>query len=451
MISRRQLPELQAFARAEAELPFRTASEYSTLVIPNGNAAQPVHQWFKYKEAFSAGFLEYILDHTGISVRAAGRVRLLDPYCGVGTGLLSAQLLNRQGFCPESIGIECNPFSVFVARAKLAWSEIDPKRLRRLASTVLSRESRRTAALPVLSSIRSGRCISRYMAARIVDIRSRIERLAQSVERDALLVGLASSIETVSKIRRDGRALRITEKPRVTLSRVLEERWELMAQDVEALQIACPAPAPAKVFCGDGRNPAGVGVEDGTIDLILTSPPYPNNIDYNEIYKLELWLLGFVTSSEGFLELRRETFRSHPTCSPSDGESEYEDGFVQLLKDGPLCDLLGIVARRTRLLDRECSRGRSKVLLGYAYDTWRALRAHAKCLKTGGQAIYVVGNSLHGGPASRPYLIPTDLIVARLAQIVGLEVEGVIAARPLSRRLAGNHFLRDSLVVIRKA
>ena len=71
------------------------------------------------------------------------------------------------------------------------------------------------------------------MASQIVAIRSRIEHLAESAERDVLLVGLASSIETVSKIRRDGRALRITEKPRTILKKVLTERWELMAQDIE--------------------------------------------------------------------------------------------------------------------------------------------------------------------------------------------------------------------------
>jgi DNA modification methylase len=34
--------------------------------------------------------------------------------------------------------------------------------------------------------------------------------------------------------------------------------------------------------------------ESADFDLILTSPPYPNNIDYSEVYKLELWLLGFI-------------------------------------------------------------------------------------------------------------------------------------------------------------
>jgi hypothetical protein len=37
-----------------------------------------------------------------------------------------------------------------------------------------------------------------------------------------------------------------------------------------------------------------------------------------------------------------------------------------------------------------------------------------------------------------------------LARAVGLEVEQVVVARSLSRRVAGNHFLRDSLVVLRR-
>src|SRR5262249_9198353 len=156
-------------------------------------------------------------------------------------------------------GIECDPFSALVARTKLSWPTIDSDRLRRLASQVLSRKIT-TRGLPVLSSIRSGRCISRHMATQIIGTRSNIERLPQSSERDALLVGLAASIETVSKVRRDGRALRILHKPRAVLKKVLAERWELMAKDVETVRGSCPNPPPVSVFCGDGRNPASAGI-----------------------------------------------------------------------------------------------------------------------------------------------------------------------------------------------
>lgn len=451
MISRRQLPELRAFARVEAKLPLQDAPECASLVVPNGNGQLPVHHWFRYKEAFSADLLKYVLDHVAIAKRPEADLQLLDPFCGVGTGLLSAQTLEDWPHGISSIGIECNPFAAFIARAKVGWPHVDPERLVNLASQLLSYWPAVTTHLPRLSSITTGRCISRYMATQIISIRNRIQALPDSAERNVLLTGLASCVEPVSKTRRDGRALRIVEKPRIELRSLLATRWAEMATDVAALQQAHREPSPTEVRCGDGREPGSAGIADGTIDLILTSPPYPNNIDYNEIYKLELWLLGFVTAADEFLALRRRTFRSHPTCRPATEEPDYQHEFAKLLKNGALVELLGTITRKAQTLEQESSRGRSKVLVGYAYDAWRTLRAHWRTLRAGGYAIYVVGNSLHGGPSSRHYLIPTDLLFGRLGELAGFRVERIAVARSLSRRLAGNHFLRDSIVVLRKS
>ena len=430
MISRRQLPELRNFFRAEKDLPLRWSAEYANLVVPNGNCELPVHSWFKYKEAYSADLLGYVVGYLFAGASLPSRLRLLDPFCGVGTTLLSAQLLQSQ-YQIEAIGIDCSPFAAFVARSKLAWPRVDPDRLRKLASLALARTLNAPVDLPALSSIRTGRCISRHMAKHIVEMRVRIARLDSCPERDVLLTGLAACIEPVSRIRRDGRALRIVAKPRKIFRETLAQRWEAMADDVERLSDSRGHAASAVIYCADGRRPLGTGIADGTVDLIVTSPPYPNNIDYNEVYKLELWLLGFVKAPEGFLRLRRGTYRSHPTCMPADEEPDYASGFSEILREDSLTDLLGMVSRRAARLDRESWRGRSKVLLGYAYDTWRTLQAHRSALKPGGHAVYVVGNSLHGSAASRPYLVPTDLIFSRLAQLLGLEVEQVIVARPL--------------------
>jgi hypothetical protein len=445
VISKRQLPELRSFVRAELNVPLRSAPVYGALVVPNGNGDQPVHRWFKYKEAFSADLLGQVLDDLVVRGSQPSHIRLLDPFCGMGTGLLSAQLLKRS-YTVEALGIDCNPLSAFVARTKLSWPQVDPEKLRAMASDILSQSDDELNDLPVLSSIRTGRCISHYRSRQILTLRAKLESCEQSAERDVLLLGLASCIEPVSKVRRDGRALRIVAKARVSLKKLLADRWELMARDVEALKASHPSPAGTSIWCGDGRKPALAGVADSTIDLIVTSPPYPNNIDYNEVYKLELWLLGFATSPENFLALRRQTYRSHPTCSPATSEVDYEKDFSAILENGPLENLLGIVARRVKTLDS----GRAKVLLGYLYDTWVTLQAHHRVLRSGGRAIYVVGNSLHGSMTARPYLIPTDLIFSTLGRMLGYEVDDVLVARSLSRRLSGNHFLRDSLVVLRK-
>jgi hypothetical protein len=448
MISRRKLPELRTYARAEASLPFRSGPEYGRLVVPNGNENTPVHRWFKYKEAFSADLLDHLILHGNLGLSGKSSIRLLDPFCGVGTSLVSSQLIRSGIASISAVGIECNPFAAFVANAKASWPTIDPERMRTMAAKGLSGPRARLMSLPSLSSIKSGRCIGNYASRQILSIRDRLQSMDPGVERDALLVGLASCIERVSKVRRDGRALRLVEKRKVNLRKLLASRWESMAQDVEYFQLLHPRAPVAKVVLGDGRNNSGLGRGKHLVDMILTSPPYPNNIDYNEVYKLELWLLGFVSSAEEFLDLRRDTYRSHPTCRAMGPDSSWETEFAEVLSIGPLADLLRLVFRRAQSLDRDCSRGRSKVLLGYVYDTWRSLKAHHRSLNPGGCAVYVVGNSLHGGQ-DKPYLVPTDLLVACLGEQVGFQVEQLIVARPLQRRLAGNHFLRDSLLVLR--
>ena len=44
---------------------------------------------------------------------------------------------------------------------------------------------------------------------------------------------------------------------------------------------------------GDCRNVFG----QGTWDLAIFSPPYPNSFDYTDVYNVELWMLGYLRSS----------------------------------------------------------------------------------------------------------------------------------------------------------
>lgn len=440
MIRDEKIPELRAFRAAERRLPIAEDEELADLVVPNDNAALPGHQWFKYKEGFSAHLLRHVLH--AIVPTAGPEIRLLDPFCGVGTTLLAAQEAARHGYRVRGVGIECNPFAAFAAQTKTRWNEIDPDALLSLGAHVL-REAAPSATLPTLSSISTGRCISPHLARRILGIRDVILSLEPSATRDALLLGLAACIEPVSRVRRDGRALRIVEKERTNLTRELQARWASIAGDVKTLRTTVPGPSRQIVRLGDGRRPRAF-VKDGSVDLIVTSPPYPNNIDYSEVYKLELWMLGLVTSGADFLALRKRTFRSHPTCDVLSPRSE--NAFQAVIEGGPLRKLTLPLLER---IDDVNHRWRPRVVLGYMHDTWTMLRQSFACLRPGGHAAIVVGNSLHGNRKAA-YVIPTDIYVALLAEEAGFEVVQLAIARNLRRRLAGNHFLRDSVVVLRR-
>lgn len=438
MIFPEQIPELSKFYSAEKRVPVWPDPTWADLVVASRNQASAVHRWFRYKESFAPDLVKTVVrEH----FPELGKLRLLDPFCGVGTTLLSAQELASEGYAIEAEGIECNPFVAFVAQAKLAWSEIEPEELLRLGARCM-RSARPAGNLPVLSSIRTGRCITTHMARWVVSLRDEIFEKATGAHQQALLLGLAGAVEPLSKTRKDGRALRLVEKPRTSFKAEVELQWETIAADVIARRASYPKTLKPKLHVGDGRDVGAVGIKSSAIDLIVTSPPYPNNIDYNEVYKLELWLLGFAKTAEEFLHLRRQTFRSHPTCDEPDEPA----AFVEALTQKQPLRLLGPLLAR---VDAHPERWRRKVLRGYLSDLWRGLTSYLDVLKPGGKAALVVGNSLHG-QADFAYLIPTDLAIAVLAEAQGFETESVIVARPLRRRLATNHFLRESIVVLRK-
>lgn len=440
MISDKDLPELEDYRLLEKDLPLEMKPAFGRLVVYDAKENSPVHRWFRYKEAYSADLLNELLRYAGVTKKRD--LVLLDPYCGVGTSLLSAQV--NPGLISSATGVERNPLVAFIARTKLSWPLIDTRELDRASAAVLSTPRELSITLPELSSIRTGRCITRHISRRLISFRDSILRLPESAERDALLLGLAAAVEPLSRVRKDGRALRIVDRPRQHTIPTLRRKWMQIQDDVAEMQASHPRVAAARVKEGDGRSLNSVPIDTASVDIILTSPPYPNNIDYSEVYKLELWLLGFVKTREEFLQLRKTTLRSHPT---SDLQAKPEPDFLSAIARHPLARFFAPVVKRT---EAHREKWRNKLALGYFSDLWVSLREQYRCLRPGGRAFWVLGNSLHGR-SGEAYLIPTDLLVAQLAKEAGLELEKIIVARSTRRRLSGNHFLRESIICLRKS
>lgn len=420
-------------------MPVETAPAYGRLVVPGANERLPVHRWFRFKEGFSADLLRTLLESLELSAKK--NLRILDPFCGVGTTLLSAQELSKSNAI-TAFGIERNPFIHFIAQTKVRWPEMNPDTIMEIGDEILIASCSSVAEIPRLSSLTTGRCMSRHLSGRLLSVRDAVRSHGNSANHDALILGIAACVEQLSKVRKDGRALRIVTKSRQTANSLLLAKWREIASDVRFMQQTVSGASIPTVTLGDGRSIANHEIDESSLDLVLTSPPYPNNIDYSEVYKLELWLLGFVREQDEFLRLRRGTFRSHPTVLLP----RLPDDFGNLIAKGVLKDVLGPILRRTQ---SSPERYRHRVILGYALDLWTTLRQQFVFLRKKGVAVIVVGNSLHGGN-HLPYLIPTDLLVSMIGRAVGFEVDKVAIARNFRRRLSGNHFLRESVIVLRK-
>ena len=113
-------------------------------------------------------------------------------------------------------------------------------------------------------------------------------------------------------------------------------------------------------------------LREGKVDMILTSPPYLNAIDYMRGHKLSLVWLGHSISQ--LSAIRSLSVGAERKCDVRITESAKA---VQRA----MVDSTSLASRDLAMVER------------YSHDLHRSLEQAARALKPGGRAIYVVGNS----------------------------------------------------------
>lgn len=290
----------------EASLGLVHSGRYEQVVVPNGNSQEPVHRWFHMKEAYSHLLFTQVLEDTGLIHRE--HLNVLDPFAGIGTTALAVAGAVASGELTGAIvyGVECNPFLHLVGAAKLRAVQFPPCDFpyvaQKVAASVLCDRIKADKA-PQLSTFANPQYFDPSTVRQLTSLREAIEAEADAgANPDAInlaKVCLGAIIEPVSGLRRDGRALRyVKDKQRSNPIAEFLRRAEQIQEDLPAT----PVPVEGSIVLGDGRTLTSL--PDETFDLVLFSPPYPNNIDYTEVYKLEAWLLEYITDTAGFMEQR---------------------------------------------------------------------------------------------------------------------------------------------------
>ena len=444
-------------------------STFEDLVGANELADHPVHRWYAYKEAFSPQLPVEVVNRLG-----AGKSKIVaDPFAGVGTTALSLQNHSKVS---QVIGVEYSPFAQFVGHAKLQWPKVSADRLRTTSERLARYKTDDSPEIPGLAAFSNEEIFEPSVVNQLVSARNAIEKDSKlsKAETSLLRLGLAAIVEDVSGVSKDGRALRILRgrsrqakalRPKQGAAigsgvrEVLTNQWLAMAEDLEAL---APRRADGKTrtdrhLKGDARSLNDVqrpGLKDppfadGSVGLCLYSPPYLNCIDYTEVYKLELWMLGFVRNQGEFKGVRLGTLRSHPSVQFP--PRSYFDRISE-----PVVD---VVKKVSSVLDDRLPRpGLGTMAQNYFEDMLKVLLEQFRILEPGGHAVCVVANSTFSRRAKtaagwrEKWRLPvlTDVLIARLAELAGFEHVEVWEARDLQPRNVRGGSARESLVVARK-
>lgn len=369
--------QLQLF---DAGKPHVTAASSSTF---SSNMTLPVHRWFRYSAGFSATWVESLI----AAKLANGPVRVLDPFSGSGTTLLCAEDLGV-----ESIGIESHPFVSRIARAKLL-RRSDPNEFREFAMTVLRGAKGKSSSIKDYGSLIQ-KCYHPHVLADLDRLRRSFEERADRSSASELtwlsLVAILRRVSHVGTAQWQYVLPKKTKKNTESPLSAFRAMISLVYRDMK-LKAALPA-RPAAVIEGDARTCDGVA--DRFSNLVVTSPPYPNNYDYADATRLEMTFMGEI---KGWGELQHAV-RRFLVRSCSQHVPERAINIAEVLAAAELRPILDDIASVCgQLAEVRQSKGGKKtyhlMVACYFLDlakTWHALR---RVCDSPSQVCFVIGDS----------------------------------------------------------
>ena len=318
----------------------------------------------------------------GIALEAVGEsrkpLRVLDPMTGSGTVLAVARANGHRAF-----GFDLDPLAVLIAGV---WTRaVEADQVNEKAKEVLSRAKHRFGSLtcghayPIGSDKETRKFIrfwfDDYARRQLAALSLSIQRVHNQAVREALWCGFSRLI--IAKSAGASLAMDLSHsRPHRKFLRAPIKPFARFISAVETIVSNCPqrgqaAIGPATVVKrGDARS-LDMGAE--SIDLVLSSPPYLNAIDYIRCSKFSLVWMGYTVD-----ELRE--IRSSSIGAESCNEEALSTDWVQ--------SLIAQLGFRGRLSNRD-----KAILSRYIWDMGQALAEVSRVLRRNGRAIYVVGDS----------------------------------------------------------
>ena len=398
---------------------------YEKLVNFKTNKTQPIHGWFDYKQGYADALVRNIIDYSKLS----DSDYILDPFTGVGTTQVSVQ---QKSF--KSIGIDINPIASFAAKTKTHhYTESEIREITDILRTIRSRYVM-TKDIPRYKKLND--IFTPLQLEKMLTIKGFYESIDSQVAKSFFRLAYISIVEPISNRVKDGNGIKIsrTKKPIDDVYAYYEDKCSIMLDDIQHQRHA-----EALVIEGSLLDDAVFSkLKNYQIGSIIYSPPYANCFDYLEVYKMEVWLGGFVDDYEDFTKFRDVALRSHVNSKFS-LEIKHDNRKVNTIAD--FISTYNIWNKRI-----------PDMVKGYFDDMHEIIRRSFELSRDGALCAIVVANSGYKG-----VVIPTDLLLADIASSIGYTVDKIIHARDIrssSQQMAElraeGGLMRESIILLRK-
>lgn len=345
---------------------------------------------------------------------------VLDPFCGSGTVLVEALLAGR-----NAVGCDTNPLACLISRVKT--SPVNSITVREAANTVV-RNAKNDRPVEVPSVVNLPYWFYPHVIRDLAKLRTEIRCTVKRAESDFLLACLSRIIRRVSladprlsvpvKLRHDtyppGHPSLANTEARLSRLKHIDVLKEFLAvvQDnlarLEDFRSLMPAGVRARVLecgaqdlLGGDDSPVTRLLSNKTVQLIVTSPPYPGAQKYIRASSLNLGWLGLcgVTGLRALEDsnIGREHYRKADYAIPEQSGLKTADRVIdQIRKSNPL---------------------RAHIVAHYLVEMRSAFHVLSRILCKGGHLVLICGNGQVCGRRFR-----TASFLTELAEEAGLAV-----------------------------
>lgn len=374
------------------------------------NMSLPIHKWYRYTAGFSSEWVKSVVQDK-IKKENDNSIKVLDPFAGSGTTLLACDEIGI-----SSIGYESQPLVYKIACSKLCWDADIQKVIAKTKKVLKYAKEHKFKSSEFPEIVK--KCYDEKNLAEIDALKQTIDKICKDDKEDKLVwVGFVSILRSSSHV---GTAIWQYVLPNKTKAKVLsafeafERQMEVICEDIDVFQ-KNGAEKKSLIIQQDARERSSV--EDNSIDLIITSPPYANNYDYADATRLELSILGTI---KGWGDLQ-DIIRPGLVRSCSQMVSQETQKTYEYLEDPLLSPIHDEIVEVCRNMEREKENHGGKknyytMIALYFLDLakiWMELR---RVCKKGSLVCFVIGDSAPYG-----VYVPVDEWLGKLAVSAGFK------------------------------
>ncbi len=432
------------------EVEVTDKSEWGTF---KDSLKSPVHNWFTYPAGFSYKAVQHCIETYGLR---AGTSVIYDPFMGSGTTNLTAKTMGI-----NSVGVEAHPFVFRIAQCKMNW-DIDSAKIVQFISDIDSdykviNENDMIGELTKEFPELIMKCFLPSTLYELLHTRNRINSSGLDIEhQNFLITALIGTLRVVS-IAATGwpyiapKKIKVTSLSRKGFGTYKNHVLQMLDDIAKIRKTSCLINSNHSLICGDSRDTTSC-IDNESIDLIFTSPPYLNNFDYADRTRLEMYFTGEAKNwGDLSTKIRSKLMTSATTqINRSDSKYVFHRGLIDECPD--VYEFLANAVHE--LSQKRLTKGGKKsydlMVIGYFNDMYRILKENYRVLKTGSTASYVLGDSAPYGVH-----IPTDIVIGNIGKYIGFSDYEIKVLRTRGGKWAANPqrhsvMLRDTIVVLKK-